>query len=221
VKAQRPAPRLAEPAPLAIDRDELEKAVGRQGTMRLERKLREAARAFEADRLDEAQPRLRRLVAEAPSLAPARELYGLALYRLGKWALALRELEAFAALTSSTEQHPVMADCSRALRRWDDVERLWTELRAASPSAELVTEGRIVMAGALADQGDLAGAIDLLSRAFDPPQRPKDFHLRRMYALADLYERAGELPKARELFRRIAAADPDFFDVTDRVRSLG
>jgi tetratricopeptide (TPR) repeat protein len=212
---------LVEPAPLAIDRTELEKAVGREGTNRLERKLREAARAFEGDRLDEAQPRLRRLVAEAPSLAPARELYGLTLYRLGRWGLALRELEAFATLTNSTEQHPVMADCNRALRNWDEVERLWVDLRDASPTAELVTEGRIVMAGAIADQGNLSGAIELLSRGFELPQRPKSFHLRRMYALADLYERAGEVPRARELFRRIASTDPDFFDVTDRVRGLG
>jgi tetratricopeptide (TPR) repeat protein len=114
-----------------------------------------------------------------------------------------------------------MADCYRALRRWDDVEHVWEELRSASPSAELVTEGRIVVAGALADQGRLQDAIDVLARAFEPPQRPRSFHLRRMYALADLYERAGELARGRELFRRVAAADPDFFDVVDRVRSLG
>jgi tetratricopeptide (TPR) repeat protein len=183
--------------------------------------MRESARAFEADRLDEALPGLRTLASEAPAYAPVRELHGLTLYHLGRWADALRELEAFATLTGSTEQHPVMADCYRALRRWDDVERLWVELRAASPSAELVTEGRIVAAGALADQRRLPEAIELLARGFDLPRRPKDFHLRRAYALADLYERAGDLARARDLFRRIAAADPDFFDATDRVRALG
>jgi hypothetical protein len=78
-----------------------------------------------------------------------------------------------------------------------------------------------VAAGALADRGDLSAAIELLARSFDPPQRPKPFHLRRMYALADLYDRVGDVPRARDLFRRVAAADPDFFDVTDRVRNLG
>ena len=185
------------------------------------RKLREAARAYEDDRLDDAQRRLRRLVSEAPTYAPARELLGLTTYHQGRWSDALRELGAFAHLTGSTEQHPVMADCHRALRQWDEVERLWAELREASPSAELVTEGRIVAAGALADRDEVPRAIELLARSFEPPQRPKPFHLRRMYALADLYEQVGDLPRARELFRRVAAADPEFFDATDRARSLG
>jgi tetratricopeptide (TPR) repeat protein len=183
--------------------------------------LREAARAFESGRLDDALPRLRSLASQAPRYPPARELYGLVLYEAGRWDDALRELGAFAALTGSAEQHPVMADCHRARRRWAEVDRLWDELRAASPSAELMTEGRIVVAGARADRGRLQEAIDLLARDFVPPRRPRWFHLRRMYALADLYERAGELGRSRELFRRIAAADPELFDVAERVRALG
>jgi hypothetical protein len=40
------------------------------------------------------------------------------------------------------------------------------------------------------------------------------------YALADLYERAGDAPRARELFGRVAATDPDFVDVHARLRAL-
>ena len=40
------------------------------------------------------------------------------------------------------------------------------------------------------------------------------------YALADLYERAGDLPKARQLFQVVAAADPELGDVAARVRAL-
>jgi tetratricopeptide (TPR) repeat protein len=140
---------------------------------------------------------------------------------VGRWADAARELEAFAQLTNSTEQHPVIADCYRALRRWDDVERLWTELREASPSAEVVSEGRIVMAGALADQGQLPKAVTLLSKGFKMPKRLLPHHLRRMYTLADLLERTGALAEARSLFRQVATIDPDFFDVVERVRHLG
>ncbi len=93
-----------------------------------------------------------------------RELNGLTLYRLRRWKLAAAELEAFRELTHSTEQHPVLADCYRALKRPKRVAELWDELREASPSAELVTEGRIVMAGSLADRDDVVGAIRLLSR---------------------------------------------------------
>jgi hypothetical protein len=34
-------------------------------------------------------------------------------------------------------------------------------------------------------------------------------------------ERSGDLPKARELFLRVAAVDPDAYDVAQRLDSLG
>ncbi len=38
--------------------------------------------------------------------------------------------------------------------------------------------------------------------------------------IAHLYERAGELPRARDLFQRVRNADPDFADVQLRLRAL-
>ncbi len=52
------------------------------------------------------------------------------------------------------------------------VDELWDELRQASPSAELVVEGRIVMAGMMADRGDLPGAIRLLEQGWKLPSVP-------------------------------------------------
>jgi tetratricopeptide (TPR) repeat protein len=171
--------------------------------------LREAGESFRRERFDEARRILRPLAKQAPRAASVRELYGLSLYRLGRWAQAAQELEAYRALTGSTEQDPVLADCYRALGRYAEVEELWDELRAASPRAELVAEGRIVAAGALADQGRLDEATRLLAASVSRPTRkPRLHHLRMAYALADLYERAGDLPRARELFARIAASDP-------------
>jgi len=40
-------------------------------------------------------------------------------------------------------------------------------------------------------------------------------------ALGDLYERAGDTPRARELFGRIVAAEPDFADAAERLAGLG
>ena len=157
----------------------------------------------------------------APSVPAVRELNGLTLYRLRRWKLAAAELEAFRTLTHSTEQHPVLADCYRALKRTDAVTALWDELREASPSAELVTEGRIVMAGALADKGRVEEAIKLLSdKSWRLPRQPKEHHLRRAYALADLLERAGEINRARDLFERIQRADARFGDVGRRLKAL-
>ena len=146
---------------------------------------------------------------------------GMALYRAGRWAEAARHLEAFRALTGSVEQHPVLADCYRALRRFPKVDALWEELRAASPEPALLTEGRIVTAGSLAARGDVRGAIRLLERGPLVPKRsPAEHHLRLWYALAGLYERAGEVPRARELFARIVHADPTFGDAGERLGSL-
>jgi hypothetical protein len=198
----------------------LRRAVGASRAAKLDERLKEASRAFRRERYDEARRILRPLADAAPSAETVRELLGLTYYRLGRWKLAAAELEAFRDLSGSTEQHPVLADCYRALGRHAKVADLWEELRRASPSAALVAEGRIVYAGSLADQGELRDAIAALEASKPPSKRPQPHHLRVSYALADLYERAGDLPKARHLFGIVAVADPDLGDVQHRLRAL-
>ena len=189
---------------------------------RIERRLGQAADAFERDHLTDALRILRPLTKEAPGVPAVRELTGLALYGTGQWAAAAKELEAFRSLGGSVEQHPVLADCYRALKRYGAVAELWDELREASPGAALVTEGRIVAAGALADQGDVDGAIRLLERGPVRPSRGAALHHARLwYALADLYERAGDAPKARDLFGRVVAVEPGLADAAERLAGLG
>ncbi len=77
------------------------------------------------------------------------------------------------------------------------------------------------MAGSLADRGEVAEAIKLIERAPLRTKRPKPHHLRLWYVLGDLYERAGDTPRARDRFAAIAAADPTFADVTLRLGALG
>lgn len=184
------------------------------------RRFEEAARAFRAERFGEAGALLSRLSRDAPQVADVRELHGLVLYRLGRFDDAMAELEAFRELSGSVEQHPVLADCHRALGNTADVRALWLELGAASPSAELMTEGRIVLAGSKADLGELRAAISVLERGMRLPKQPRPHHLRRAYALADLYERSGRPPRARELFRWVESHDPLLADVSERVRAL-
>jgi tetratricopeptide (TPR) repeat protein len=200
--------------------DELVAASGPDRGDKLAARMANATYAYERERYQDARRILRTLADEIPRSPAVRELYGLVLYRTGQWAQAARQLEAYRELSGSFDQHPVLADCYRALHRWDDVEAIWSELREASPSADLVAEGRIVAAGARADQGDLAGGIDILTRTGRRIGRVQERHLRQWYALADLHERAGDLPRARDLFTRVAATDPDAFDVRARIRSL-
>jgi tetratricopeptide (TPR) repeat protein len=187
----------------------------------LQKRLGEAARHIQHGRDKEAASILRALAQEVPEAASVRELYGQALYSLGRYRQAAGELEAFVALSSSTDQHPMLADCYRALGRHNKVQALWTELRETSPSPDIVAEGRIVAAGSLADQGNLADGIKLLETA--PPVRGRvaERHLRTWFALADLYERSGELSKSRSLFQRVHKADPEFVDVAQRLHGLG
>ena len=204
-----------------IDVDGVEfSGVASDTAKKLERRLIEAAGAFEAERFGDAHKLLSSIESLAPGVPEVLELRGLSSYRLGKWKQAINDLSAFEAATDSVEQHHVLADCSRALGHWHEVERFWLELGAASPNAELVEEGRIVYAGALADQGKLRDGIRVLEKAPRAPKKPKIQHLRRWYALADLYERAGELPKARRLFAEVNTLEPAFGDAGERARSL-
>ena len=156
----------------------------------------------------------------APEVGAVRELYGLTLYRLGRWREAARELKAFHDLTGSFDQHPVIADCERALGRDKAVLALWDALRHEGVEREVLVEGRLVVAGMMADRGDLEGAIGLLGPGGKSLRHPDACHIRQWYALADLYERAGDLPRARELFSRVASFSPELFDTEDRLAAL-
>ncbi|WP_426572822.1 tetratricopeptide repeat protein [Aquihabitans sp. McL0605] len=200
---------------------ELVKALGTTRGTRANERLRDAAHAFERERYQEARTLLKPLAEQAPQAAMVRELLGLTYYRLGRWKDAVRELEAFRELTGSSEQNPVLADAYRGLRRHAQVEELWDELREASPSADLVTEGRIVMAGSLADRKQLDKAVALLEKSHRSTKNPQIHHLRQAYALADLYERAGDVARARELFRWVAEREPEFADAAERASTIG
>jgi Tetratricopeptide repeat len=200
---------------------ELVKALGTARGNKANDRLREAAYAFERERYADARTILKPIAEQAPQAASVRELLGLTYYRLGRWKDAVRELEAFREITGSAEQNPVLADAYRGLRKHTQVEELWDELRDQSPSADLVTEGRIVMAGSLADRKKLDQAIALLEKSHRATKSPQIHHLRQAYALADLYERAGDVVRARELFRWVAEREPEFADAAERASSIG
>ncbi|NNE74006.1 MAG: hypothetical protein HKN26_10095 [Acidimicrobiales bacterium] len=216
---RRPLPKV--PLSLADSDVAIVKAVGKKRSGRLLAALEDASQAFAADRMNDARRLLKPAVDEVPDVPEVCELQGLIHYRLRNWKAASIQLERFRELTGTTEQHPVLADCYRALERWADVEELWDELKAASPSAALMVEGRIVAAGALADRGELPAALALLEDGWREPKRARPHHLRRAYALADLYERSGNMARARALFGWIDQTSSDFGDTRARLRALG
>lgn len=200
---------------------EMVDAVGDRRADRLMERLAAAASALDRERYDEARRLVTPLVRELPGVAAVHEVAGLTNYRLGRWKQAVASLEAALALRADVTLLPVLADAYRALRRWADVDRVWRQLKAASPTHETMSEGRIVVAGSLADRGEIKPAIELLLDGSAAPKRVRDHHLRQWYALADLYDRAGDTVAASRWFRAVAQRDPHFVDVADRLRALG
>lgn len=189
-------------------------------TERDARRLQDAARAYRRERYAETRRLVEPLARNAPGVAAVRELHGLALYRLGRWKAAIRELQAAERLSGSLDHHPVLADCQRALGRPAEVKRLWDELRQSGAPAAVVVEGRIVAASDLADHGQLAAAIDLLEGGPVDVRKPREHHLRLWYVLGSLYEQVGDMARARQLLERVLDADPEFPGALDRYRSL-
>lgn len=190
---------------------------------RLVERAESAYGAYERGRYQDALRAIKPVAEEAPGVAAVRELAGLASYRSAKWRDAVRHLQAFAALTDSSEHLPVLMDCQRALRKPKKVAELWTQLRQSSPEPDVLAEGRIVASASLAESGDLQGAIEMLATAGASKalRNPSTRHVRQWYLLADLYERAGDVPRARELFERVAKVDREAYDVLDRLAGLG
>ncbi|MCF8543940.1 MAG: tetratricopeptide repeat protein [Ilumatobacteraceae bacterium] len=232
--------REEESAPIRLERDERRASaaamahveatvagsiiaiVGERASKRLIEKLALALDAFERGRYQDAKKIIIPISRDCPGVELIHEIAGLSMYRMGQWRDAADHLEQARALTSgSTLNHPVLADCYRALMRYDKVDELWKELKDASPDPTIVAEGRIVAASALADQGDIQGAVRLMQQSKQDPAKVREHHLREWYVLADLYDRSGDVIQARAIFQRIAKNDADFTDVRDRLETLG
>jgi len=190
---------------------------------RLVERAESAYGAYERGRYQDALRAIKPVADVAPGVAAVRELAGLAAYRSARWREATRHLQAFGALSDSREHLPVLMDCQRALHKPKKVAQLWSELRQSSPDPDVLAEGRIVASASLADTGDLSGAISMLATAGATKalRNPSDRHVRQWYLLADLYERAGDVPRAREYFERVLRADPQAYDVAERLGGLG
>jgi len=202
--------------------DQFEKALGSKASPRALKRYDAALQAFEAHRYDDARKILNPMSREYSEVAAVREMLGLCLYRAGQWKRALVEFEASLKLNPDwIFNHAVIADCHRALGEHQMVEKYWQELQEASPHPELMAEGRIVMAGSMADRRQITEALALMEKAAGDMNRPSEYHLRQWFVIADLYDKEGNVIKARQFFERIAAIDPGFVDVAERLSTLG
>ena len=174
-------------------------------------------------RYEDARKALRPLLESVPDAASVQEIAGLVAYHLGRWKDAVEYLSRYEASSADLSHRAVLMDAERALRHHRRVDELFEELRQETPPADLLAEARIVMAGSLADRNEVQAAIVTLTKggAARAVRNPASRHLRQWYALADLYERGGDLVRARELYARILSFEPDAYDAAERLAELG
>ena len=159
--------------------------------------------AYERERYRDAARILRTVVEAVPNAPVARELLGLSQYHQGNWKAALPNLEMFATLTGLGRPAPGAHGLPPRPRPARSGSRPSSRSSArGSPDPEVLSEGRLVLAGTRADLGDLDGAVRLLvdAGAGRLVRNPAERHLRQWYVLGDLMERSGDLARARELF---------------------
>lgn len=180
-----------------------------------------AGDALAADDADAARPYLEWAKAVASRSSSIREALGITHYRRADFATAATELTAYRRLSGRVDQNHLLADCARAAGRHDRVAELVEELvSTAGVDGGRVAEGLMVLAGDRADRGDLRGAAAVLERIGLAPARVEPWHPRAWYAAADIAERQGDTARVRDLLEAVAAVDPDFLDVSDRLAQL-
>jgi hypothetical protein len=144
-----------------------------------------------------------------------REAAGLAAYRTGRYAEALRELRTVRRLNGSSEHLAVMADCERGLGRPERAITLAQSPEAQTLTGDAPVELAIVVSGARLDLGEPDAALAALdapalrkltgliavrvaqarSAALEAAGRPEEAAAElAAYSAADLAEAAGDLP---------------------------
>ncbi|NOV98365.1 hypothetical protein [Isoptericola halotolerans] len=144
-------------------------------------------------------------VRRAGRIDVVREAAGIAAYRTGRYAEALRELRTVRRLNGSSEHLPLMADAERGLGRPERAIALAQSEEASTLEAEARTELAIVVSGARSDLGDHDAALTALDR-IPASERQGDLGLRVLQARAVALEAAGRPEAAAEV---LAGVDPE------------
>jgi tetratricopeptide (TPR) repeat protein len=149
-----------------------------------------------------------------------RELYGVALYRAGRYRDALRELQAYRRMTGRLDQNHLIADSYRGLGMPDKAVPVAVEAVRSRMREEPRAEAAIVGASALADLGRYDEALGLL-RGFPGRRDEADpWELRVWYVAGDVLVRAGRVSEAADEFRKVIRYDAGAFDAAERLAAL-
>ena len=165
-----------------------------------------------ADQVDDPELAYQHAIAArklAARVGVVREACGVAAYLVGRWAEALSEIRAARRLTARSGYVAIMADCERALGRYDRALALLTGPDTARANRAEQVELRIVESGVRRDMGATAAAIVTLQLPELTDGRVRPWSARLYYAYADALLDAGRADEAREWFGHAATADQD------------
>jgi tetratricopeptide (TPR) repeat protein len=157
----------------------------------------------------------------AARVGVVREACGVAAYLAGRWTDALSELRAARRLTGRGGYAAIMADCERALGRYDRALAIVTGPDSAAADRAERVEMLIVESGVRRDMGAADAAVVTLQVPELTDGRLRPWSARLFYAYADALLEVGRAEEARAWFGRAAAADPDGqTDAADRFDEL-
>lgn len=109
----------------------------------------------------------------AGRIAIVRETVGVTAYRVGEYALALRELLTYRRISGKNNQLPIMVDCERGLGRPDRALEMGREVDRSKLDAETRVNLAIAMSGARLDRGENEMALAELQI---PELNPENVH---------------------------------------------
>ncbi len=159
----------------------------------------------------------------AARLPITREAAAETAYAAGDYSTALSEFRALRRMRGGNEYLPAMADCERALGRYQAALKLLREGLSANPEMAELIELRLVEAGIRVETGNADEALRLLRAEIEQvgARGPKLSRARLRYAYADLLEQMGEGDQAERWFDAVVRLDPDqSTDAADRADAL-
>ncbi|HEY3548062.1 MAG TPA: hypothetical protein VGK17_18475, partial [Propionicimonas sp.] len=159
----------------------------------------------------------------AARLPITREAAGETAYAAGNFGTALNEFRALRRMTGRDDYLAAMADCERALGRYQGALRLVKEGLAKNPEVVTRIELRLVEAGIRSQTGQVDEALRLLKSEIEElgTRGTKLARARLRYGYADLLERTGDGEQAERWFDAVIRLDPDeTTDAADRVAAL-
>ena len=203
-------------------RDEILRHGGARGDRRFQA-MAEASEAYDEGRERDAVRMLRPLVKAMPGAPSVRELLGLValpvgpVRRRGRAARGLRDDHRRGRPAPGADGLRAGASGPRPRRRALARARRGVAGRRARDRGPHRAR-RVARRPRPAEGG---GRAAVAAGPTPRPKRVQEHHLRLWYALADLEERTGNLPRARTLFDRIRRQDASFADVAERLAALG